>query len=1641
MFRYLTEKWGQLVAFQQYGTSDKCSQLREELLERFRSAKYSRRIKPGTWDTNPNPLELPFSVISDQCLQIRRRKQVINALFHMEMALRDVDGIRGLLALTRLIPTGISENKTYKHVKDAVKLLLNLDIDPAEIFGREFELLRPIWNEFRTFTADLENYGEYFTSVDFNFYQLSRKVGLSFGALIHQLGHEASSSSGDEVEPSYLITLEKQLRGFYLSIAKNQPNMDEEGRRKLYELQESGLVLLKSLNKTRSSQILSPFKLLHYIRLIDHAIRLSMSIYEHIGLANAAAQDHIRKKIKQLKEDILPELMGLIDKAEAHELLNPGELSKSAMDYLVQHYQLLIGYAKVFVEFKEENEALTTLNDGVFAGLRLRGTYRSLSEENEELARLIEARGEAINFFKMVSENRGPIIDYNFKLKESLMACFKLIEPHVLKTDRYRCNAIINCLMTNRSPETTSYFTKARQMVGSDPDGLCGRDLNGLKRALFERLDRGIETCRFQILLYQDIIAAVRHCEFDEHSQTMIPITSQDSVPLFIYDSSHNPYEVNEAKALGINLMKEESPLPFIVEHPFSTLLDMQALSDLTVPFEIKDAQALCRYYQTKISTLETAHNAFIKFYDLLEQYVSPEEEHIQRRFKNDLIHLYAIFQPYSATLFSTEIMGEGKERCAKFDEDMRCFLSLNHKKINKNALNNVLLNKSAMDNGLNHIRRLFQDRHQVFSRFVKQQQNEKPLHVHPVVKESKYQTYLDFFRAFRGDFEKILLVFNGSVNAELKHKAPRGLPFPELDIQSELLKQSGQILIFKRIFNLLYYLEVSLSILVDLDKLNEAEKNPYIGQVINLAVSINGVYQLFQALKNTPAISEKIASLQSVLDWSYDVFMQMRRPHIPKDNGANTPPVPKYSSLFYTVNSVMVLPEQMAQLRQTMFLSLEQGEAIQRHSEQMVTDIQRIFHKCDSYVSLVFELVVMKKLYHEISEALASFAKQSHEVVVANLKDINEDKLTGLKQKADHFEIEFCLKPGTITIPLKSITDGLFQGLLASLGNEAKIDIALVTSPEPIKKRLESVGKMKEQLIIEGEELSQKKERLNRLADRIDSSDLQDAVHINALCREFQNAFEILCEHKDRFFSNEEPSTTPGLDELLNNKIPDGKPKLSNIERLTKACQHHFDGLLSAQQLKLAALIEQEDFLKRSADQQAQDGAAYVERYPAECFTTEVNRSVSAQNSFPFYTEEYHSKLRTFLNECQASIVSRARAEEQDIHVTIRQQVELKTRVFEEKHSRVYSHLEAVRRCSEKLMCYLSNSDREIRDELSKPIKKIEASKARLEAYLCQVEQQQTLGPLQEIRNKMRELHSNLAKTDEDIAKETKDRLEKIKNIGTTLSTVVTEQIRTGVDPECNLQLKRAQKALECLSDYTQKCDEDIAAERSYFEERGTLQAKEKAIGAFVAMTSFYENQTLSDFASNIIRELYDFDPDFQEKKLIALKNEAKRALQQFKPNTDKKVVHQIKKEALSAVLSIKPPSRLASNFENKKTLMVKKRMINRFIELASDASIDPVSRLFQLRAMVQAPAFSKTMTQYHTYHSGTFAWLKKCLLSLLETLRLYTPKPKALCNDLTKATACHGIFAKTAKRKLRPDVQDDIRLETWRRAQCGVG
>jgi hypothetical protein len=450
---------------------------------------------------------------------------------------------------------------------------------------------------------------------------LSYKVGKISGTVVDQmrpLGKEVDYNfltTFSHRLPNYLNKLTKAIDNLSSQIKEQEPSLNQE---KLDELRIAALHLLSDIEQLQGNNLFVSLKFLNYIHIIRNIITLSESTLEQAGQLTESSQNLVRDQLEQLKYNLLPTLFGLVDKIEVNTMVEPGTLSKPLMKQIKKLYKAIIYLPRKAIDFESKGAELLTIENSRFIELRLDLAYKRIDTANKKLDKIANTKTAITAFFKLLNEPKDKdywIHQLPAAEKQQLIFHYKIIKPYMERLDPDLNNLIIERLLgSNIGPIYPTIIAKQKEL-----NTLIEKDENSQL---------------FHIDLNNDLINSV----YKEADLTLLP-----------YDINRASVStLDETMALKVNI--NETKL-ILNKKEFTSL--HEAFTELSV----------------LISTYKQKHNERFSFGEL-----SPEN-------LNKLRDYHTRLHPY----FSYLVAKDQKKNIKRLDNYLTAFLA--QKKVDANDL------------------------------------------------------------------------------------------------------------------------------------------------------------------------------------------------------------------------------------------------------------------------------------------------------------------------------------------------------------------------------------------------------------------------------------------------------------------------------------------------------------------------------------------------------------------------------------------------------------------------------------------------------------------------------------------------------------------------------------------------------------------------------------------------------------------------------------------------------------------------------------------------------------------------------------------------------------------------------------------
>ncbi|MCE3045186.1 hypothetical protein [Legionella sp. 16cNR16C] len=326
----------------------------------------------------------------------------------------------------------------------------------------------------------------------------------------------------------------------------------------------------------------------------------------------------------------------------------------------------------------------------------------------------------------------------------------------------------------------------------------------------------------------------------------------------------------------------------------------------------------------------------------------------------------------------------------------------------------------------------------------------------------SSYVFKHDYYAQKIGDFRESLMKLTQFLNISVKTELHLGtqernkLPFPELEDPHKVLAQSHQVLHIKQLFNALYHVEQIIKQLQKLD--NSSTKLLYVFYLLQAYGHVSELLELCKALAADPHLSMLANELLAKAQDMKRVVMEQSEPYLSDASNVDPEEVPgevRYNAIWYTLQAFFMVPAQIkSALEGQPNLSEAQLLSIQTNTKKVVIHIERIIANSDSYFRLLLETPVMYRLFQELRVRLAEFTQTTNNFTIDHLEEINTVIFAKILLETDKWEDKLNLAPGTLTGPMKVILDELYKGMLEPLDLVSEKHMRLVHNFSPIVQR-----------------------------------------------------------------------------------------------------------------------------------------------------------------------------------------------------------------------------------------------------------------------------------------------------------------------------------------------------------------------------------------------------------------------------------------------------------------------------------------------------------------------------------------------------------------------------------------------------------
>jgi hypothetical protein len=806
--------------------------------------------------------------------------------------------------------------------------------------------------------------------------------------------------------------------------------------------------------------------------------------------------------------------------------------------------------------------------------------------------------------------------------------------------------------------------------------------------------------------------------------------------------------------------------------------------------------------------------------------------------------------------------------------------------------------------------------------------------------------------------FEQLKAWFSGTINLEEGY-----LPFPELLQPCGLLRQSEQVIGLKRLANCLFHLKEAS---IQLELLNNASpKEEYTYRTFRIEEHVRDAHDLLVDLSGDPYLSALGSDLWQAMSAAKELLLTRAAPHHPSAKSNDVAAEPR-DAYFYSVNSLLVLPKQIACLEQKKALSPYSAEQMHAHAERVAKDLRRIVEKSDSYVSLALETDTFVRLYQDLSRRLTAFQVTTYDATMNHLSEIYNDDITSILLAVDAWEAKLLLNPGVVANPMKELLDTYYQGFLKPLGLNSLQHIALATSMRPFEKRkvamddrLRLAEKELEPMVLKQNALDGflkvVKQSQDQTARQRQNQALVDAYKVilpslkegekDLRCKKayrlvFKDAWLDYVDHRpeperSKLRANEarahqfaDEKIADILDEHMTAQIGDDS-RFELMKKLVEIRKAHVDGLVSTKRVVVNTAKEQLAYLERQLVPQVHANQRWTEQYIKSVMKHQLEAYRGLSRGIYHQSEAYDKALFTYMAVHEAEILHKTQRNG-DIDQQVRDHLAEKIKDFEGEHVLAYQQLESIIVAMNKMSVYLSHQD--------------------INPSTLAYENDETL----------RLKRSHLKALEKIIADDTLSVQKKI------------DALREHVGP---------------------KFQRDFLRHAEYQPKRFAWH-----MDWFISFAGIVGRVKTAPTRQTLVDELTAAVASSKDPEIAALEKAMARL----------RVYIQAQGHLMPGVRS--------RSFETKDTLKAKEEVLRQLEGILNGPEVhSSYQRLKKIRVIVEGEQFKDTVLKFHHYEPYTFGWLAQCLLAFFEAVKIYKPEPKVFYEAVVRSIEKTSVTSNT--------------------------
>lgn len=1251
----------------------------------------------------------PYTDYQEEPRQVSQLKKILNALYHAEKSLEYIEDyyIYKPKSWPFLMPKLL---KTTHHTYEAMDLASHVDINFSNMLEHQLAPLTPLISKLQQLMpeeglVDREQVNAF----------ISDKLSLDKSTLAHQAGGAVGTiieqfKPREQFDFSVIAKLTTELPS-YIEAARQKVNLLGAGQHQLEDpiveqdinaLRLKANNLLDAIKQLQNNSFYNVANIIHIASIIRELISTFNAITYQLKNFNQSSHKLIKEWLKILKIDFISQIVVIADGIEQALILEPGTISQPLLTALNGYYQSLVSQLS-FVDFKDDalgTEVLELIDDD-FTELRIEGVYTRLERCNRDKIILSQKAYAVTEFFKLFQAHAtSQLAEMPLTVKSKLKDYYKGCQSFFVEIDPDLDAAIVSYLNQQRRADATTIGGKLHwQMVriknyatGSTGWFDVNAQINAIEQKVKQRLEKDIKTVDFRVVLNGALVKAIEGQQ-QSHEKESTTAEDGDLYRLQNYDQQNG----------GLYHFSGD-----LLEKDYDELKSIHSSTNLAI---------------RRLNKAAFAYRDFIFYLDGLEQVDMSELSAQQKQHGR---RLYRQFQP-----FIGELLGEYGQHIddvvvtALNPDNEHPLSSLVDKRYFKEKVSTLLINRIQQ-----YKSQLCHQKNQIEARLPKVYVQQLKLETLKAGTDPERRNYLiktkvgsETIQKIRAKFNDYLSYLNVHVVGEIK-PSPRGLPFPELELEAKTYQVPSQIIAIKRVSNILFYAEEALGYLESLN--DKSLKTVYVTHILKSNKQLFRAYQMLDKLGNDPYIHHLKNSISMTL---MDIKHSLSQEDVAQDVDMTGLTLSEPASYQNKVNQMI----QFFYLPPDFINGAEQADSEEKQQQvqqaaQMAQKINRLIDAANHWTKYLFCVPEAFQILSELSLKFSTLRQKGYQELKQHLPELKSALMLEFLAKGDLAEKQFCLEPGTITKELQQILELMLKGMVESMDLTDNERFSLLNKPDHLDKRIERVESAYQQLNKNVAYCVNTLEDLKQLASSLYEIEWGrrmlgiDPMRKLAQSRQsFKDTFAKCKPLLSMFDSSLMSLEVDDVTKLSATTLSSIKRAIAEQEKLITSKHVAFNLDMRLEQSKMAYL----EGIKVQAMQQFNEK---LNSYVVEKYDEVLSKSMGSVSNMTLMQLDYETLLSKYMATQRQRILKQAKTNVDEIDVVIRHEVNLCQQAFNDNYLQSYQTL------NDALQLMITYHQR-LRSELSQIENKASINdKLRLLTKLQSVINERQLSPQQRV-------------------------------------------------------------------------------------------------------------------------------------------------------------------------------------------------------------------------------------------------------------------------------------------------------------------